>query len=89
MQNGIVTRARYSISNQSNKTLYYCKFRVTQYSEAGYGYYSKVYEIGEKYNINVWTLPAGDIRLTDYYSVNFQNEKNGYIDGEIIDAQFY
>lgn len=87
--NGIVTKARYSISNQSNKTLYYCKFRVTQCSEGGIGYYSKIYEIGNKTNMNEWSLPAGDIQLTGYYSVNFQHSENGHITGDIIDAKFY
>lgn len=87
--NGIVTQARYSISNQSNKTLYYCKFRVTQCTEGGIEYYSKVYEIGDKNNMSVWTLPAGDIQLTGYYSVNFQHSDDGYIKDDIIDAKFY
>lgn len=87
--NGIVTKARYSISNQSNKTLYYCKFRVTQCSEEGIGYYSKVYEIGDKDDRTVWSLSAGDIQLTSYYSVNFQHSENGYITDDIIDARFY
>mgnify|MGYP007012486150 CR=1 FL=1 len=87
--NGIITRARYSISNQSNKTLYYCKFRVTQCTEEGVAYYSKVYEIGDKNDMTVWTLPAGDIQLSGYYSVNFQHTENGHITDEIIDAKFY
>lgn len=87
--NGIITQARYSISNQSNKTLYYCKFRVTQCTEEGIAYYSKVYEIGDKNDMTVWTLPAGDIQLTGYYSVNFQHTENGHITDDIIDAKFY
>jgi len=87
--NGMVTQVRYSISNQSNKTLYYCKFRVTQCTEEGVEYYSQVYEIGDKANMNAWTLPAGDIQLTGYYSVNFLFSDNGYITDDIIDAQFY
>lgn len=87
--NGIITQVRYSISNQSNKTLYYCKFRVTQCTEEGVEYYSQVYEIGDKANMNAWTLPAGDIQLTGYYSVNFLFSDNGYITDDIIDAQFY
>lgn len=87
--NGIITRARYSISNQSNKTLYYCKFRVTQCTEEDVAYYSQVYEIGDKNDKTVWSLPAGDIQLTGYYSVNFMHSENGYITDDIIDAKFY
>lgn len=87
--NGIVTQARYSISNQSNKTLYYCLFRVTQCTEEGIAYYSQVYEIGDKNNIYAWTLPSGDIQLTNYYDVNFTHSENGHIKDEIIDARFY
>ena len=87
--NGIITQARYSISNQSNKTLYYCKFRVTQCTEEGIAYYSQVYEIGDRNDMTVWSLPAGDIQLTGYYSVNFQHTENGHITDDIIDAKFY
>lgn len=87
--NGTVTKARYSISNQSNKTLYYCKFRVTQCSEEGIEYYSKVYETGDKNDMTLWVLPAGDINFTGYYDVNFLHEDNGHIKSEIIDAKFY
>ena len=87
--NGVVTRVRYSISNQSNKTLFYCKFRVTQCTEEGVEYYSQIYEIGDKADMNAWTLPAGDIQLTSYYSVNFLHSDNGYIKDDIIDAKFY
>lgn len=87
--NGIITQVRYSISNQSNKTLYYCKFRVTQCTEEGIEYYSQIYEIGNKNNMSQWSLPAGDIQLTDYYNVNFQHSENGHIKDDIIDAKFY
>lgn len=87
--NGVVTQVRYSISNKSNKTLYYCKFRVTQCTEEGVEYYSQTYEIGDKNDQSVWTLPAGDIQLTGYYNVNFLHSDNGHIKDDIIDARFY
>ena len=39
--------------------------------------------------MTVWSLSAGDIQLTGYYSVNFQHSENGYITDDIIDARFY
>ena len=89
IQNNVATAVRFSISNQSNKTLYYCKFRVTEKNENGVAYYSDTYEVGSKDNMSAWSLSPGDINFTDYYSVHFVYQDGGSISGEIIDALFY
>lgn len=89
VRNDVAYLVRYSISNQSNKTLYYCKFRVTQCYESGTAYYSKVYEAGSKEDASLWTLAPGDIDFTDYYDCNFVFVDGGSITSEIIDAKFY
>ena len=86
---GTAYAVRYSISNQSNKTLYYCKFRVNQCTESGTAFYSDVYEIGSKDDMSHWTLAPSDISLTDYYDCDFLFSENGGITSEIIDAKFY
>lgn len=89
IRNGVAYAVRYSISNQSNRTLYYCKFRVTQCYESGTEFYSKVYEVGSKTDMTQWTLAPGDIDFTDYYECDFLFKDDGHIKDNIIDAKFY
>ena len=89
IRNGTAYAVRYSISNQSNKTLYYCKFRVNQCYEDGTAFYSKVYETGSKDDIYQWSLAPGDIDFTPYYDCNFVFVDDGGITSEIIEAKFY
>ena len=89
VRNGKAYLVRFSISNQSNKTLYYCKFRVNQCYEDGTAYYSKVYETGSKEDMNQWSLVSGDIDFTQYYDCDFVFVDGGGIRSEIIDAKFY
>lgn len=89
LQDNVALYVRYSISNQSNKTLYYCKFRATQCMESGTEYYSQIYEVGSKEDMTTWTLAPGDINYTPYYNVHFVHDSNGHIKGDIIDAKFY
>jgi len=86
---GVAYKVRYSISNQSNKTLYYCKFRVNQCNEDGMAFYSKVYETGSKEDMNQWSLVSGDIDFTQYYDCNFVFDEIGGITSDIIEAKFY
>lgn len=89
IRNNTAYSVRYSISNQSNKTLYYCKFRVTQCYADGTAFYSKVYEAGSKENMNLWKIAPGDIDFTSYYDCNFVFVDDGGISSDIIDAKFY
>lgn len=89
IRNDMAYLVRYSISNQSNKTLYYCKFRVSHCYDNGTAYYSKTYEVGSKEDMSQWTLTPGDIDFTDYYDCYFVFVDGGYITSEIIDAKFY
>ena len=86
---GTAYAVRYSISNQSNKTLYYCKFRVSQCYSSGTAFYSKVYETGSKDDMTQWSLAPGDIDFTAYYDCDFLFPEDGGISSEIIDAKFY
>lgn len=88
IRNDIAYAVRYSISNQSNKTLYYCKFRVSQCYDDGTAYYSKTYEVGSKEDNTQWTLAPGDIDFTPYYECNFVFVEGGHITDDIIDAKF-
>jgi hypothetical protein len=89
IRNDMAYLVRFSISNQSNKTLYYCKFRVSQCYESGTAFYSKTYEVGSKEDMSQWTLAPGDIDFTDYYDCYFVFVDDGSITSEIIDAKFY
>lgn len=89
IRNNVAYSVRYSISNQSNKTLYYCKFRVSQCYENGTAFYSKVYEVGSTENMTQWTIAPGDIDFTGYYDCNFVFPENGSIESEVIAAKFY
>lgn len=89
IRNNTAYAVRYSISNQSNKTLYYCKFRVSQCYENGTAFYSKVYEAGSPEDMTQWTIAPGDIDFTNYYDCNFVFPENGSIESEIIAAKFY
>lgn len=89
VRNGKAYLVRFSISNQSNKTLYYCKFRVNQCYEDGTAFYSKVYETGSKEDMNQWSLVSGDIDFTQYYDCDFVFVDDGGIQSEIIEAKFY
>lgn len=85
----VAERIRCSISNQSNRTLYYCKFRVTLCLENGTEYFSQIYETGSKDDMTVWSLSPGDINYTQYYNVHLVIDGNGHVKGDIIDAKFY
>ena len=85
----IVEYVRFSISNQSNKTLYYCKFRVTFCMESGTEFFSQIYEAGSKDDMTTWALSSGDINFTPYYNVHFVYDSNGSGKGEILEALFY
>ncbi len=89
IRNEVAYKVRFSISNQSNKTLYYCKFRVTQCNENEIGFYSDVYEVGSKNDMSLWSLSPSDIRFTDYYNCDFLFQNISGITSEIIDAKFY
>ena len=88
IRNNMAYLVRYSISNQSNKTLYYCKFRVNQCYDDGTAYYSKIYEAGSKEDYTQWSLVPGDIDFTPYYDCNFVFQDGGGITSDIIDAKF-
>jgi hypothetical protein len=89
IRNNTAYKVRYSISNQSGKTLYYCKFRVNQCCEDGTAFYSKVYETGSKEDMSQWSLASGDIDFTQYYDCNFVFDDDGGITSDIIEAKFY
>lgn len=89
IRNDVAYKVRFSISNQSDKTLYYCKFRVTQCNENEIGFYSDVYEVGSKNDMSSWSLSPGDIQFTDYYSCDFLFKDISGIKSDIIDADFY
>ena len=89
IRNDVAYKVRFSISNQSSKTLYYCKFRVTQCNENEVGFYSDVYEVGSKNDMSLWSLSPGDIQFTDYYGCDFLFKDISGIKSEIIDAEFY
>ena len=85
----VIEYIRCSISNQSNKTLFYCKFRVTFCMESGTEYFSQIYEVGSEDDMTIWSLSPGDINFTQYYDVHFVYDSNGSIKGDVIDAKFY
>lgn len=88
IRNNMAYAIRFSISNQSKRTLYYCKFRVNQCNDDGTAYYSKTYEVGSKEDNTQWTLAPGDIDFTPYYDCYFVFVDGEHITHDIIDAKF-
>lgn len=75
-----LTRFRVIIQNNTDKTIYYTKFRLELRKE-GKNVNSDVYEFGNKNDKNSWNVEPGDAKPTSWVSCSipyYQNEKEKY-----------
>lgn len=84
----MVTHVRFTVYNDSDKTLYYLKFRAQIHeSESHILLWSDVYEAGSKTDMHQWIVEPGQTQNTELYPVDFY-KYNWNFTYELLDAKF-